>query len=316
MALLTKKQVLLVKTEPTEGDDAVPTAAANAILLMRDPDFKENVEELERKINLSTLGMRPSIAGTKFSEITLQVEVTGSGTAGTAPRIGSLLKACGMAETVGDNGSGSSSVIYDPKSVSTSSVTIYLYKDGLLHKMLACRGSVKLVAGAGKIAFWEFTMKGLWVTPSDTELVTPTFEGSNPQVPPVVKAATLSYHSGSALVVQQTEFDLANEVTNDEDVNAADGINNFVIVSRKPILNMNPEAVLVAVEDYRGDQLTTPRTFSMNIGSVAGNKLTITAPKCLIVDISYGDRDGKMINDIVCQLAETVGDDEIRFNFN
>ena len=141
MALLTKKQVLLVKTEATEGSDASPSASLNAIRCLRDPDFKENIEELERNINQISLGMQPSIAGTKFSEITFQVEVAGSGADGTAPRIGALLKACGMAETIGDDGSGNSSTIYDPVSVATSSVTLYLYKDGLLHKMLGARGS-------------------------------------------------------------------------------------------------------------------------------------------------------------------------------
>lgn len=313
MSLLTKKQVLLAKIETTEGTDAVPTAADNAILIMRDPDFKENIEELERNVNQVTLGMKPSIAGTKFSGITFQVEVAGSGVAGTAPRIGALLRACSHAETIGDDGGGNSSVVYDPTSVSTSTVTLYLYKDGLLHKMLGCRGSVKQTSEAGKIAVWEYTMKGLWVTPTDVALPTPTFESV---VPPVVKSAALTYNGNSDLVVQQSVIDIANEVSNDADVNATDGIKNFVIVSRKPTLTINPEAVLVATEDYRGDQLTTPRAFSMTIGSAAGNRLKITAPKVNIVDITYGDRDGKIINDLTAQLAEDTGNDEVKFNFD
>ncbi len=67
--------------------------------------------------------MMASVGGMRTTEITFKVELRGSAAAGSAPEIGDLLEACGMAETV----TAGSSVVYSPVSVNDKSVTIYHY---------------------------------------------------------------------------------------------------------------------------------------------------------------------------------------------
>jgi hypothetical protein len=80
------------------------------------------------------------------------VELAGSGTAGTAPAYGSILKACGFSETI----VASTSVTYAPVSSSFSSVTIYYNVDGVRHKLTGCRGTFTLNGTVGDIPYIEF----------------------------------------------------------------------------------------------------------------------------------------------------------------
>ena len=63
------------------------------------------------------------------------MELAGSGTAGTAPRYGALLQACGLSETI----VASTSVTYAPVSSAFSSATIYFNNDGIRHILTGCR---------------------------------------------------------------------------------------------------------------------------------------------------------------------------------
>jgi hypothetical protein len=47
-------------------------------------------------------------------------------------------------------------------------VTIYVYYEGLLHKMLGCMGTWSLQAEAGGYAMLNFTMTGTYSTPTNS----------------------------------------------------------------------------------------------------------------------------------------------------
>ena len=305
--MLKKRSLILVKEESEYASDSSPSASDNALLGI-DVKTKEAPEAEEREVEKGYLGRRASLLGKIHTEITFQVELKGSGTKGTAARIGDLLEACGFTETV----VAGSSVNYAPGSSSLKSVTIYHFIDGRKHIITGARGSIKLVMAAGKRAFLEFTMKGLYTAPTDTALPAASYETT---VPPVCKSCALSLNSVSNLVVQQVEIDMAIAVALRESLNAATGVAGFEIESRKPTISLNPEAVSVATYDFRTDLLTTPRSFSMVIGSVAGNIITITAPKLNITEFEYADREGVLVENIKGELAENSGNDEIAISF-
>ena len=95
----------------------------------------------------------------------------GSGTAGTAPRYGSALKACGLSETVASG----TSVTYEPISANFSSVTIHYNVDGVRHIVTGCRGNVALSAEVGAIPTLDFTFTGIYNAPTDTALPSVTY---------------------------------------------------------------------------------------------------------------------------------------------
>lgn len=65
----------------------------------------------------SILGHSSSIPGARFATISFSVDLKGSGAAGTAPKIGKLLRACGMSQTLntGSSSVGSTSFVYSSR---------------------------------------------------------------------------------------------------------------------------------------------------------------------------------------------------------
>jgi hypothetical protein len=98
MPLLTRKRLILAETESQYGTDPSP-GAADAVLV-RDLNITPlQSDVVSRDLIRPYLGASEQLLANTRVECTFSVEMAGSGTAGTAPRYGSVLKACGMAET-------------------------------------------------------------------------------------------------------------------------------------------------------------------------------------------------------------------------
>lgn len=309
MVKISRRSLLLCKTESVHGTDPTPTASDNAILT-QDLEIKPIFDAIERNVSIGSISRKPSLGAMRHVEVTFKNELIGSGAAGTAPRIGSLFKAAAFAETV----SAGSSVIYTPNSSPIASCTLYIYKDGIRHIVTGALGSVKGVFEAGKQAFLEWSFKGIYNTPTDTALPTPTFE-SQVDSPPIVRSANFTWNSINTLVVKMFDFDMQNTVAIRPSINAEFAMAGMHITDRKPIFSMDPEAEALATIDWYADILTTPRTMSMQIGEDAGNICTITSSKCNVVSVEYGDREGTLIQNIKGELTSISGDDEISFRF-
>lgn len=99
MPIRTKFQLLLAKIESTPGTDATPAAATDSVACENiQVTGNPNVIQTNEYIG-SIDSFAPIIGGMPFS-VSFDVPLKGSGTAGTAPEWGKLLRACGMAETV------------------------------------------------------------------------------------------------------------------------------------------------------------------------------------------------------------------------
>lgn len=100
---ITKKALVLVKTEVTLGVDPVPTAALDA-MLMEEPDFQIDPTILERNFVADDLSPFPDLIGRKQGTMTFTSEIKGnglqqSGSLGDAPKITRLIEACGYSLT-------------------------------------------------------------------------------------------------------------------------------------------------------------------------------------------------------------------------
>lgn len=94
----TRKKVLLAKIESTQGTDASPTSVD--AVLCEDPLFTPDVNIINTNEVTGSLDSSPPIVGGIKGKVTFSVYLKGSGTAGTAPQFGKLLRACGFAETI------------------------------------------------------------------------------------------------------------------------------------------------------------------------------------------------------------------------
>lgn len=313
---LTKFQVFLAKEESTYGTDPTPTPGSNA-KEVSNLQVNYSSEPDERDIHRNTLSQDPPIASKRFAEITFSAEVKGSGSAGTAPAIGDFLEACGFSESV-DAGS---SVVYLPDSNNHKSLTFYRYKiasngSAKLEKFVGARGSVNFVFMAGKKCMADFTFRSA-LGDSDSDVSEPSPTYGEITIPPIVQNASFDLAGVSTFKVQQMNIDIANEVVEDEDFNAASaGLAGFLITGRKPVGTINPDTVLVATHDIRADwEAATERVLNIVVGSTAGNKITFNAPKVSLDSISDEDLNGKAKLSIPFRLNRDSADDELSIKF-
>ena len=310
MVMLKKKSVLLVKLETVYGTDSTPTGADNA-LLVQDASIKEIFGVVERPVQWKFLDTLPSILGEQYVEVSFKVDVIGSGTAGTAPRVGALLQACGLLET--DTGSDDT---YTPVNTGHKSVAMYLYMDGRQHTITGARGkSLKFTFAAGQTLIAEFTMVGLYTAASVAVLpATVTYE-STYKAPPVCKSSAFSYNAKTTLVTNTVELDLGIVSAKRPSLSASTGVAGFEITGFNPKLTIDPECQVETSYTFRSDSLATTRAVSVKAERAAGNIITLSVPAFNITKIEYGDRDGVLIEKLEGECASVSGNDAVSIAF-
>ncbi|GGX52995.1 hypothetical protein GCM10010946_34480 [Undibacterium squillarum] len=97
--LRTKKKILTTKVEGTYGSDAAP-GVVDAIMVTNLDLSPLEVEAQERGQVQPYFGNTEDIIAAAYVKLSFDVEVSGSGAAGTVPQLGKLLRACSMSETI------------------------------------------------------------------------------------------------------------------------------------------------------------------------------------------------------------------------
>lgn len=93
-------KTLLAKIETTYGVDPTPTGAANAILATNVSFSPMEGTDVPRNLERQWFAADPTIAAGLYATISFSVEMVGSGTLGTAPGWGPLMRACAAAEVL------------------------------------------------------------------------------------------------------------------------------------------------------------------------------------------------------------------------
>ena len=304
MALLTRKRVILIETESSYGTD--PTPAATDVVLVTDLSITpQSSDVVNRDVVRPYLGSSEQLLANTRVECTFSVELAGSGTAGTAPRYGSALKATGLSETV----SSGTSVTYAPVSSSFSSVTIHYNVDGVRHKVTGCRGSFTISAEVGSIPPIDFTFTGIYNAPTDTALPTVTY--GNQATPLIFKNGNTSGFQllSYAGALQSLTMDLGVSTVYRELVG---GTKEVIITDRASNGSVTIEAPTIAQKDYFTAALTdsTLGNLAFLHGTTAGNKVQLTSTKVDIGDVNYGEMDGVAMLEIPYTLVPSSANNE------
>ena len=208
MPIRWDSKILLAKIEASYGTDPTPTGAANA-MLVTNVEFKPmEGQDISRELDLPWLAAQATIPAGLHSQISFRVELVGSGTPGTAPAWGPLLRACAVAQTV----SAGVSVIYNPVSEGHESVTLHFWVGGTRYVMIGARGTGLMRFNAQGIPYVEMTLWGLFSMPSEQARPTPTLTAFQKPVL-VTKANTPTFTiGGTALVMRNFSLDLGNRL--------------------------------------------------------------------------------------------------------
>lgn len=98
MPLLSRKRLILTKIEGTYSTDSSP-AGTDALLVRNLEVTPIEAETVSRDLIRPYLGNSAQILSQTRVVLTFEVELAGSGTSGTASKMDSLLRACGLAAT-------------------------------------------------------------------------------------------------------------------------------------------------------------------------------------------------------------------------
>ena len=309
MALLSRKRLILAKTETTYGTDVTP-AGADAVLVRNLDITPMQSDVVSRDLVRPYMGNSDQLIANTRVECSFEVELAGSGTAGTAPRFGALLKACGLSETV----VASTSVTYAPVSSSFSSATIYYNVDGVLHKITGARGNVEMNCALGQIPVLKFTMTGIYNAPTDTAAPTATY--TNQATPIIFKNGNTSAFQffSYAGCLQSVTFNLAASTVYRELVGCTKEV---LITDRKPAGQVMIEAPTIAAKDFFSAAAgTATGNLTFLHGTTAGNKVTFTAGQTDIAAPAYSDQDGvQMLTLPYVALPTSAGNDEFSLAF-
>lgn len=306
---LTRKGLIVAAKESTYGTDATP-AGADAIKVANINITPLQSDVVSREIIRPFLGNAEQLLANQRVEITFDVELTGSGAAGTAPAYGILLEACGLdVATV-----AGTSVTYSPLSASFPSATIYYFNDQIRHKLTGARGSFTINGEVGQIPTISFTFMGIYNAPGDA---TPPSTTYNDQADPVIfkEGNTTGFQLFSyAGCLQSFSMDLANEMVYRELIGCTKEV---LITNRGPNGTVVIEAPTITAKDYFS-AAAGPDTGNLTFqhGQTAGNIITFSSPQTDLGSPTYSDQDGiQMLNLPYIATPTDAGNDELEIEF-
>ena len=309
-SVLTRRRLILAKIESVYGTDPTPTGASNAILV-RNLEIQPLVAEtVNRDLVRPYMGQADQLLARERVEVSFEVELAGSGTAGTAPAYGPILKACGLSETLVT----STSATYAPVSSSFSSVTIYYHEDGIRHKLTGCRGTFEIKGEVGQIPTIAFTMTGIYNAPTDETLPTPTY--ANQATPLIFKQGNTTNFTAFSYsgCLQSYSFSMANDVIFRDLVGCTKEI---MITNRAPSGTIVIEAPSIATKDFFSIATgTSTGSITFQHGTTGGNIATVTTAQSDLGNLTYSDQDGvQMLNMPFIAVPTSAGNNEFSLAF-
>lgn len=279
MTIAWKSKIILFKLESTYGTDPTPTGAANAFLMQGVTFTPMEGDDKSRDLDYAYLAAQPMIPTGLRGRLKGRVELVGSGTAGTAPAWGPMLRACAVAETI----SAGTSVTYEPISDNMESGTLYFQIGATLHKLTGWRGNAEIKITAQGLPYIDFDGIGLWSQPSEAARPTPDYDAfQNPLVATNANTPVFSIN-GVDLVLREATLAFGNQV----EPRLLIGKEEIIITDRADAFSARVEAVpLTTFNPYALANAQTEVPVLLTHGTQAGNIIELALPTCQMKRLS------------------------------
>lgn len=315
MSRLIRRTAILAKVETTYGVDAAPVGTTDAILVS-DASFSLAYNNVNRNLLRVALGGSEQLAGTRFVECSFTVELANSGTAGTAPAWGALLRACGFAEA---SLMTPARVEYTPISASFTSLTIYYSIDGVRRIALGCMGTAEIMMNEGERPMMRFTFSGLdggfsatadpsvtltaWRAPT----VVSDVNSGDVNLGATYAAGVLT--GGTTYPSRGISINLNNQVTRESIL----GGQSVQITQRDVTASVQLDLTAAQEVAFQTDVNTNATTtLGFSHGSGAGVGILLHAPRVQRTDPADVDSDGILHKSYNLRLIPSAGNDELR----
>jgi hypothetical protein len=302
----TRRSVILAKIETQYKTDPSPAPAVTDAIEIESMTFSPiEGEDLKRNLYRPHFGAEQSVPGIKRGVLEIEIGLSGSGTAGTAPAWGKLIRACGYSETV----TAATKVEYDPVTTAHESITFYVHMDGNLHKLHGARGTFTLDLNERAMPVLKFTFDAILGTIATAAVAAGDFSGwVRPVVTSFVNTTSFALH-GHAAAVKSLSFDAGNQVRHINRI----AHEEIVIAEREVTGSCSIETPVLATKNYFSlNQNGAIGAFTVTHGVTAGNTIVISAPAVQISSVKYGDDEGTQMLDLGLHFTPSAGNDEIK----
>jgi hypothetical protein len=189
------------------------------------------------------------------------------------------------------------------------SLSMGIAKDGVRESLKFARGTVSMAGQIGEAMIMNFEFRGAFDAIADQgNIASPTFAQTTP---PVLIDADLAV-GGSATTfaaefipcIRSMQLAMANEIAYRECMANAAGIDNTLIVTRKPTGSFDPDLQAEAVFPFMTDFLSnTSFRARFTVGSATGNKVLMSMPALSITSAPTGDRNGISTRELAFELT-------------
>lgn len=314
-----RKTAILCKAETTYATDSVPTEAANAMLVSNVSINPLNANLVGRDLIRPYIGGSEQLVGTAYVEINFDIELAGSGTAGTGVAYASVLKACLLNETL----TVSVRAEYNPTSPSATvqSATVYYFVDDVRHVLLGCLGTAEIKMGMGERPVISVRMIGLdggttAATPASLTLtgfrtplaITDTNTGDL-TFGCTYTAATPALTGGTSYPSQGLSVTLGNDLQyvpllGGEQIN----ITNREVTG-SIVLDLTAAQVVTFMSNVKTN---TVQSLGVSHGTTAGNKVMVFMPAVQLINPSVVDVNGRAMMGFDFRAVPSTGNDEIK----
>jgi hypothetical protein len=280
-------RLILAGIEDTYGT-AETLAGTDVIRVMNDLALSPlQMELIDRDILYPHVSNRPRFPVQRLAAISFSFELSGSGTAGVAPKTGLFFRAAGYGETI----VADTSVTYAPIATDFEGLTIDCHHGGKRHKLAGVRGEIELDVKVGTMPVGKFSGLGFYATPTDTSNPSVTYSG---QADPVYvgsdNTTPVSVYSFAACMESFT-FKAGRAPKLHQRAGCSKQIR--IDTERKPEGEILIESPTIAQKDFFSlAAAQTGGTISWTHGTVAGNRVSFTGANCSLGDPEYENTEG------------------------
>jgi len=302
-----RKLAALCKIETNYGEDSAP-AAADAVIMSNVTFTPLVAERVSRDLMLPYLGNQGVVLAGIYGRLEADIELAGSGVAGTPPKYGSLLRAAGFAETITANTKVDYTIVED----GTESASMRFIMDKVQHILLGAKANFAPNYQPKSYPKWRVTVVGMLGTITDITTMPVVSKAGWATPIHVSKANTQMSLHGWPSVAESLSLDVGNTLTP-----------RFLIGDEKVLIS-NRSSTGTAVVEARSlatvnwfDKALKRDTGALSIvhGITAGNIVEIAAPAVQVGEPTQGQTDGILNYSLPLDLCPVNGRDELKITF-
>jgi hypothetical protein len=309
MAVLrTSKTILAAKKESPYGQAA--TLAGTDCFLVTEVTLTPVASDvLDRSTINGYPGAKPFIQANTRVELSATLELTPSGTAGTAPDYVDLLLGCGL---VHDNQASYNTFTPETNLATADSLTIAVFIDGSRHLMTGARGSFSIEMASGEVPKLSFNYIGIYNAPTATANLSPTYAQLAPLVANSANTTGFELHTYQG-AMQSFSFEQNNNLYYSELVSSSKQVR---ITERASSGSVSFESVALGTKNfYPIVNSTATGNLTWQHGQTAGNKILFTASTTQLESITQEENEDYQILNVGYRALPNTGNDEFSLKF-